>query len=195
MKKTITLITFGAVILIAFAATPGPSSSGAPASHTGAPGEQTCASSGCHDDNKINAGTAVVNVIVGENETSYVPGQTYPIKVKITDQNVSRFGFQIVALADKGNKDLGTFEITDRVRTQIIKNEHKLQNRNYVTYTFNGTDAIKNGVGEWIVNWTAPKDAKEPVTFYVGAVSANDDMSDKGDRVYTTELTINSKKQ
>ncbi len=34
------------------------SSSGAPASHTGAPGEKTCATSGCHDDHLINSGKA-----------------------------------------------------------------------------------------------------------------------------------------
>jgi hypothetical protein len=59
-----------------------------------------------------------------------------------------------------------------------------------VTYTFNGTDAISKGIGEWIVNWTAPADLKTPVTFYVAGVSANDDMSDKGDKVYTKQLTI-----
>lgn len=190
MKNVVTTILFGAVIMIVFAATPGPSSSGAPASHTGAPGEQTCAARGCHDDGTVNSGTAVVDIAMANGEKTYIPGHTYPIKIKITDSNVARFGFQMVALQSKSLVDQGTFQIVDSVRTQLINNEHKLQDRKYVTYTFNGTDAVKTGVGEWVVNWKAPDNAIETITFYVGAVSANDDMSDKGDKVYTSNFTI-----
>lgn len=194
MKKKI--ITSTALLLTAFlviAATIKKSSSGAPASHTGAPGEETCATSGYHDDNKINSGTAKVDLTFGDNETEFLPGHTYPVKVKISDPNVTRFGFQILALESKNSAEQGTFQITDSIRTQIVKNAYKLQDRKYVTYTFNGTDAVKTGEGEWVVNWTAPKESKKPITFYVGAVSANDDMSDKGDKVYTKSFTINNK--
>lgn len=193
MKKTITFFTMAAAILIAFAATPGRSSSGAPPSHTGAPEEKTCATSGCHDDNPINKGSALVSIEVGNGITKYVAGQTYPIKIRITDEHKQRFGFQITAMNSKTKVNLGSFEIVDSVRTQTVKNEYELKNREYVTYTFNGTDAVSSGVGEWIVNWKAPKDLSESVTFYVGAVSANDDMSDKGDKVYTRSLTLKNK--
>ena len=53
----------------------GPSSSGAPAAHTGAPGEKTCATVGCHDDNEINAGTAKVWFSIGS-ASNYVPKKT-----------------------------------------------------------------------------------------------------------------------
>ena len=66
----------------------------------------------------------------------------------------------------------------------------KLQERTYVTYTFNGTDEIAKGIGEWTVDWTAPENTNEPVSFYVAAVSGNDDMSDKGDMVYTKKLKL-----
>ena len=78
----------------------------------------------------------------------------------------------------------------DKVRTQILKNEMTLTNRSYVTYTFNGTDAVKTGLGEWTVNWIAPSTQVGPVTFYAGAVSANDDMTDQGDDVYTSNVTL-----
>lgn len=191
MKKTITFLTFGIAIAIAIAATPGRSSSGAPASHTGAPNEKTCATSGCHDDNPINNGTASLSLEIGNGITKYVAGHTYPIKIRISDDKKQRFGFQILALNAETKVNLGSFTIADSIRTQLVKNEYELKEREYVTYTFNGTDAVKSGVGEWIVNWTAPKNSSEPVTFYVGAVSANDDMSDKGDKVYTKSLTLN----
>lgn len=193
MKKTITLMTFAAIILIAFAATPGRSSSGAPPSHTGAPEEKTCATSGCHDDNPINNGSAAISIEVGNGITKYIAGQTYPIKVRITDEHKQRFGFQITAMNSKTKVNLGSFEIVDSIRTQTVKNAYELKDREYITYTFNGTDAVSSGVGEWIVNWKAPTNSAEPVTFYVGAVSANDDMSDKGDKVYTKSVTIKNK--
>lgn len=166
------------------------SSSGAPASHTGAPGEKTCATAGCHDDTTPNIGTAKVSLEFGNNEKEFIPGHTYPIKVKISDSKATRFGFQILALENKSQRDMGTFQITDSLRTQIVTNEYKIKERKYVTYTFDGTDAVSEGNGEWIVNWTAPADAKKPITFYLGAVSANDDMSDKGDKVYTSSFTF-----
>ncbi|MBK7819322.1 MAG: hypothetical protein IPJ60_18650 [Sphingobacteriaceae bacterium] len=120
----------------------------------------------------------------------YIAGQTYPVKIRITDANKQRFGFRITAMNAETQTNLGSFIITDAKRTQTVKNAYTLKEREYVTYTFNGTDAVSNGVGEWIVNWTAPKNSSEPVTFYVGAVSANDDMTDKGDKVYTSSLTF-----
>jgi hypothetical protein len=190
MKKQ--LLIPGAAILLAtllISATIRRSSSGAPPSHTGAPGEQTCATSGCHDDTTPNIGSAKIDLQFGENETTFVPGQTYSVKVRISDPKVTRFGFQLLALESKTLRDVGNFTISDSVKTQIVTNMYKLKDRNYVTYTFAGTDAVSEGNGEWTVKWTAPADVKKGVTFYLAAVSANDDMTDKGDKVYTTNYT------
>jgi hypothetical protein len=195
MKKKI--IAGAATVLLAFvllSATLSKSSSGAPASHTGAPGEMTCATSGCHDDNEINKGTASLSLEFGSNETSFKRGQTYPIKVKIADAKKERFGFQLVALDSKSQKNSGEFKILDSVRTQIVANRHKLTDRKYLTYKFNGTDATGDGFAEWTVYWTAPEDSKKAVTFYLAGVSGNDDMTDKGDKVYTANYTIKCNK-
>ena len=106
---------------------------------------------------------------------------------------MSRFGFQLVAL-DQTNSNAGAFQITDPAHTQFMKNEHSvvLQNRSYVTYTFAGTDALSNGMSEWTVNWVAPTSTAGPITFYAGGVSANDDMSDKGDFTYTASKIVNN---
>ncbi|MGE0568428.1 MAG: Reeler domain-containing protein [Bacteroidia bacterium] len=189
-KITISLLILCAGLVIS--ASRGKSSSGAPASHTGAPDEQTCATSGCHDDNNLNSGKAKFHVRLGENINSVESGKTYPITIQIIDENVTRFGFQIVAL-NENNENAGKFEILDKVRTQFVKNEYKLKNRQYVTYTFNGTDAVTEGKGEWQVNWTAPSELKGKITFYASAVSANDDMHDTGDIVYTYQLSLTAK--
>src|SRR5688572_18573262 len=106
-KNLTTTLAILAVLITLVSATVRKSSSGAPASHTGAPGEQTCATSGCHDDTTPNIGTAQVSLQLGNNEQTFTPGNTYPITVKITDPKVTRFGFQIVALESKSLKDMG----------------------------------------------------------------------------------------
>jgi hypothetical protein len=191
MKKNIVIsgASIGVLILM-LSATIRKSSSGAPASHTGGPGEKTCATAGCHDDTTPNIGSAQMNLQLGDGATEIIPGRTYPVKITITDPKVNRFGFQLMALENKTHKDLGAFQISDSAHTQIVTNEYKLKDRKYVTYTFDGTDAVSEGKGEWIVNWTAPLNLKKGITFYLAGVSANDDMSDKGDKVYTANFNF-----
>lgn len=193
-KKIIVISSLALFACVLSSASIDKSSSGAPASHTGAPGENTCAASGCHDDNKLNNGTASLKIEVGAHEKVIVPGQTYPIKIKISDKQVSRFGFQLVALESQSLDNCGTLMIKDSARTKLVSNAYKLKDRKYVTYSFNGTDATGEGVSEWIVNWKAPTNFKKSVTFFVAAVSANDDMHDKGDRVYTSKLKLRFKR-
>lgn len=190
MKKLLVTLSVLSLPFFIMSMMPDPSSSGAPASHTGAPDENTCGAVGCHDDKAINSGTAKLNIEIGNSITQYVPGKTYKIKVKITDAKVTRFGFQVVALFDQDHSNAGTIQITDLKRTQIVTNYKDLTNRKYITYTFNGTDAVSSGVGEWTFDWTAPTNNLGPVTFYTGGVSANDDMDDQGDYVYTNSVTI-----
>ena len=187
--KHIVMSLFVAVSIAIMAMVPEKSSSGAPASHTGAPGEANCATGGCHDDNSVNAGNAVLSIDLGS-ITNYTPGQTYPVKVRITDGSVGRFGFEILALVNGDTSNAGKLSLADPDRTQLTKNQYKMFDRQYVTYNFNGTDAISPGTGEWTVNWKAPSTNVGPVTFYASGVSADDDESDKGDHVYTKSLVI-----
>lgn len=190
MKKKILFSCILALAVIITAAVPERSSSGAPGAHTGAPGEQTCATSGCHDDNSVNAGSASLSIEIGESITNYVPGQKYAVKVRISESNINRFGFQLLALNNKTKSSTGSFQIADAERTQIVQNTHIFKDREYVTYSFNGTDTTSAGASEWIVNWTAPSSNVGPISFYAAGVSGNDDMTDKGDHVYTTSKVL-----
>ena len=166
-------------------------SAGAPPSSTGAPGEVTCNTTGCHDDGEMNIGTADVHLQIGDGVSDYVPGNEYEILVKISDENVNRFGFQLVALTDM-EENAGQFEIIDPDRTQIINNYYELKDRDYVTYTFWGTEALEDGSTEWLVRWKAPETDIGSVNFYLGAVSADDDGTDKGDESYNTSLSLSA---
>lgn len=192
MKNKIFAFTIILSLVVIIAATPERSSSGAPGAHTGAPGEQTCATSGCHDDNSVNSGKASLSIEIGSSVTNYVPGKTYTVKVSISESNVKRFGFQLLALNKSTLSSVGTFQISDAGRTQLVKNTQAFSDREYVTYSFNGTDATSEGMSEWIVNWTAPATDVGPVAFYAAGVSANDDMTDKKDHVYTFSKVLNN---
>ena len=190
LKPKHAILSASIVTMVAIMAmTPEKSSSGAPAGHTGAPGEPTCATIGCHDDNSMNTGKASLSIDLGS-ATNYVPGHTYPIKVRITEPSVERFGFQLVALTNTDTANAGSFLLSDVIRTQTVKSMYQFQNREYVTYTYNGTDAVSTGLGEWTVNWKAPASSIGNITFFASAVSGNDDETDQGDHVYTQSLTI-----
>ncbi|TAL63428.1 MAG: hypothetical protein EPN85_00135 [Bacteroidetes bacterium] len=188
IKRTIYL-TLLAIPLFLMAKLPEKSSAGAPAAHTGAPGEGNCGTIGCHDDNSTNSGNAILNVDMNA-INNYIPGKIYPINIRITEPSVERFGFQLVALVNSDTSNAGNFLLTDVVRTQLVKSQYQFQNREYVTYTYDGTDAVNTGLGEWTVNWKAPVTNQGAITFYASAVSANDDESDKGDHVYTKSLIL-----
>ena len=192
MKNKIFFLSVVLLAAVIIAASPERSSSGAPGAHTGAPGEQTCATSGCHDDNSVNSGKASLSIEVGSSVTNYVPGKTYAVKVSISEKDVKRFGFQLLALNKATSSSVGTFQISDAGRTQLVKNTQAFSDREYVTYSFNGTDASSEGMSEWIMNWTAPATNLGPVTFYAAGVSANDDMTDKKDHVYTSSKVLNN---
>jgi hypothetical protein len=167
----------------------GTRSDGAPVSSTGAPEETTCAMAGCHSDNSVNAGTAIPEIIIDGNPASYEPGKTYKITAKITDAEKQRFGFQLVAL-NTNNQNTGKLSLVDEERTQILKNYVKLTDREYVTYTYPGTDAVSPGKGEWSFLWTAPSQNVGAIRFYSAFASANNDRTDKGDHIYTQELQL-----
>ena len=190
MNKKIIYFAILSLPIFILAKMPEQLSFGAPVSSSGAPGEVTCAASGCHDDAPLNVGNAVLSISVANNITKYTPGQTYPITVRISETGVNRFGFQLVALKNNDNLNAGTVSITDPARTQMITNDIALLDRKYATYTYQGTAPSSPGVGEWTINWTAPDQNAGPVTFYVGSVSANNDHTDFGDHVYTTSLTL-----
>ncbi|MBL4624951.1 MAG: T9SS type A sorting domain-containing protein [Flavobacteriales bacterium] len=168
----------------------GVSSTGAPANHTGAPGENTCTKSGCHSDGILNSGTAISTLTIGNSITEYQPGATYDLSVLITDPAVVRFGYELTAIVDSDSSFAGDFTVTDLDRTQILPGTNEFVGRKYLTYTYNGTEPTNPGEGEWMAQWTAPSVDVGPVTFYLASVAANNDFTDDGDDVYFSQYQL-----
>jgi hypothetical protein len=189
MIKKILLI---APILLLTSAAMQIDSNSAPASTTGAPGEVDCTTSGCHQSFITNSGNGTVSIIPDSAIANYTPGKTYSISLEVNQANLIRFGFQMVALKDKDNSNIGAFTPTDGTRNQITTGFGNLSDRKYITYTFKSTSAQTAGKGVWSFNWTAPSTNEGPITFYAAAIAANNDGNDLGDYCYTNTLKINS---
>ena len=85
-------------------------SGGPPASRTGAPGEQTCAISGCHTGSTINSGGGALTVTGVP--TNYTPNQEVDITVTLIQAGRIRFGFEATVIDDQG-RAAGTLSITE----------------------------------------------------------------------------------
>lgn len=167
-------------------------SNGAPASSTGAPGEASCTASGCHDDKPLNSGLGISAITVGSGQNEYIPGTTYTVLIDINQGTLNRFGFQLIALKDADNSNIGTFTVTQTGRTQVIPGYGSLSKRKYITYTYPGTNAVLPGNGQWSFEWTAPATDEGSITLYLATIAANNDGTDAGDYCYLKSLQLKS---
>ncbi|HWB64971.1 MAG TPA: choice-of-anchor V domain-containing protein [Chitinophagales bacterium] len=190
--KRVTLI-FGlalATFIVLTSGQHGVESNGAPLGSTGAPVEHTCGKSGCHMGSDINTGSAILAIDYNNGNLTYQPGNTYNITVSLTQPGINRFGFQLVALKDADTSNAGELTVTDSERTQIFAGINEFAGRNYITYKYEGTNPYSAGKGQWSFKWTAPEAGAGPVTLYAAAVAANNDATDNGDSVYTTQINL-----
>ena len=167
-------------------------SAGAPIASTGAPNESTCARSGCHTGSTINSGSGILDIDFNNGLGTYEPGKTYKVTVSLDQENINRFGFQMLALQESDSTNAGVFKILDTTRTQVLEGVNQYLGRKYITYKYPGTIPYAPHLGKWTFEWTAPSTYDGAITFYAAAVSANNDGTDKGDIVYTKELTMSS---
>lgn len=158
-------------------------SSGAISEHTGAPGEQSCGRSSCHNV-MPNQGNATITIEFSDANDRYRVGETYTMKAFITNAATpARNGFQIVAL-DADNKNVGEWILTEPNRTKI-ESGFSFRDRRYITHTSAG-----NQQTSWNFNWKAPSNAVGQITFYLALLDANNNGSSSGDRLYTTSKNI-----
>ncbi len=188
--KIIYTISFIALVIITLSNTNRIASAGAPIGSTGAPDEATCGKAGCHTgNNNVNTGTGKLNLQMDHFSGTYLPGKVYTITTTIEQPHISRFGFAFTALNSTKQK-AGVLQTTDDNRTQLMKGTNAFEGREYLTYKPLGTNPYKTNKGQWTFLWKAPEQNEGPITFFVAAVAANNDGTDKGDEVYTDSLVL-----
>lgn len=152
---------------------------------SGAPGELTCAVSGCHEG-QPNTGIGQLLILA---PSVYEPAKTYEITVKhmTTEQSRRRWGFQLTAL-DQTNNKAGELQNSGSL-TQVIPGGPG-GNRQYIEHSFLGTFQGQAFQASWTFNWTAPSTDVGPVIFYAAGNEANNDGNNTGDQIYTTNATV-----
>jgi hypothetical protein len=155
--------------------------------HTGAPGEQTCARSGCHDSFGLNTGSGSITINApGLENNQYVPGQNYTVQVTVAFAGRNLFGVGFEALLNSG-ANAGV--LTAGAGNQILTGSILGNVRNTIAHVQNGGASPNTHTFQF--TWTAPAAGAGTVTFYTAGVCANGNGGDSGDNVYSTSRTLN----
>jgi hypothetical protein len=166
---------------------------GAHEGSTGAPGEKTCAQSGCHADATVSPGTLVNTLTFNGGDSVYTPGATYPVKIQVSKANIKRFGFQVTVLKSSDNSYVGSLIVTDATRTQLQNGISPNASRKYITHKSAGAAAVSTGLGEWTFNWKAPDTDVGAVKFYYATNATNMNNQNTGDQVFLSSFEVKPK--
>lgn len=153
-------------------------SSGSPGGRTGSPGDNGNNCTACHSGTPQNASDWISTDIPGN---GYVGGETYMVSATGTHTGVSRFGFELTAEDQNGNK-VGTIQVTNSTENQLANNGKS------ITHTSQGITPSGDSK-TWDFEWTAPEDVPGDITFYAAFNAANGNGGTSGDVIYLTSST------
>ena len=151
---------------------------GAPAVHTGSPGDGNVTCTSCHAGPLpvVQTGWITSNIPA----SGYVPGSTYAITATATRSGHTKFGFEISPL-NIGGTLLGSMVLTN-TETQLVGSSK------YITHTATGTSG--SGSKTWSFNWTAPSTGTGNVIFYGAFNVTNNNNGSSGDTIYKSTLSV-----
>ena len=148
-----------------------------PTAETGAPSENHCGNSSCHNT-ATNTGGGTLNVSF--NQSTYTPDSTYIVSVSTNETGKKRFGFEATML-DASNTKAGTFSLINLANTSLQTAASTRQYAGHKSATGNKT---------WTFKWKAPSTNIGDVTIYVSSICADSNGLKTGDHCYTTSLVF-----
>lgn len=159
---------------------------------TGAPGDETCATSDCHTGTPINGGggSVAVNFPDGQN---YVPGQKKTFTIVITDPVAKVYGFQMTARleSDLVNGQAGDFTAASKQLVICDNTTIKKASGCPAKYPVQFIEhSIPWTTGTINVTWTPPATDAGEVHLYVAANAANNNDSETGDHIYLADYIL-----
>lgn len=150
-----------------------------PTGNTGAPGETTCAKSGCHTGGNYS-GTVTLTGI----PDTVVPNQTYSITLT-NASNAVRAGFQMTCF-NGSNAMSGTFTAPQGSGVSIGSGANS---KKYPRQSSPKT--LSNGAAAWTFTWKAPATiVGDTATFYFASLCANGNGEKDGDNVLTSKKRV-----
>ncbi len=153
---------------------------GSPPGYSGAPGEPTCWTSGCHlaDDGTLFINSNAINITF-PGDRNYTPGVQQRLRLDVNDTNGFAYGFQL-SVRDLQNRQAGTLQpVGPTVVTASGGFEYLMHSMVLTTRQYQ-------------FDWTPPLKDIGPVSFYVAAVVGDNNQGPGGDRVHEKRITIPS---
>jgi hypothetical protein len=156
---------------------------------------QTCATSGCHTGNPLNASGG--SVTVTGLPTEWTPGQTYALTVTIQRTGQRLFGYQLSSVIDATNQQAGILT-AGNARSKIICGGGTLGTSTFPASCGSASSIqyaehvdARTVTSTYLVNWTAPVSASAgTVRFNVAGNAANGDITNQGDFIYTATYKV-----
>lgn len=155
-----------------------------PIGFTGAPGEQTCANSGCHAGSLTANATDITVLSVSNPSLSNGYAASTQYSLAVNAGSAALYGFSLTAVTSNGN-GTGTFALVSTGNTSLANGAN---NKQYVGHL----NAVSNNA--WTFKWTSPATNTDSVFFYLAVNQANDNGAGTGDniRLRTYVATSNS---
>ena len=161
-------------------------------SSTGAPGERTCAQSGCHEMSELISDDTTNSLVFSDGNSTFGDAME-GIRLIVRKKDCVKFGFQIVCL-DSLNKNVGSWVLLSKERVQMQNADFSVPGaagRKYLTHTFKGTQPQITGEIYWDFSWLPPTNGyKGPVTFYVMSNCTNNDNKNSGDALFASKHAL-----
>lgn len=136
----------------------------------------------------MNSGSGRLQIIVPGGATTYVPGQSIRLTVRLEDSAARRWGFELTSrsAATPANPSGTIAVVPGDTNAQVVGATGSVQ---HATHTSPGTRPDTTGSATWELDWTPPAD-NSAVTFYAAGNAANNSGNNQGDLIYTTSLTL-----
>lgn len=177
MKFKPTFFFLGTLVCWAFLTSTIRNPNNPPLGNTGAPGETTCAKSGCH----LNPGTITGTVSLSGIPDTVTANQTYMLTLTNTSTAV-RAGFQLTCL-DATNTKCGT------LTAGTGSNLGTFSNRQYVRQST--PKILAGGTTSWTFSWQAPATlAADSLHFYFVSLASNNNGNNSGDNVLKSSKKV-----
>jgi PKD repeat protein len=187
-RKLLFLFTPALFLFLAYKAST--NTSGPGGGYAGAPGENTCNTSGCHTGTLIKAGVkwSKIRFIGNFTGNGYIPDSTYTVTVTYRESGRARYGVQITCLT-AANDPAGTFTATNS-RVQRVTTTVSGKTREYISHTSTGSAPVVSDSVAWTFSWKAPSANLGNLKFYVALNAANNNSQSSGDSIYNRNFNL-----
>ena len=171
---------------------------GAPPRRSGGnfPGEQSCGTSECHNvtPNEGFPGSVSISINgIPVTAYQYLPGETVPVIVTVSDPDQIRAGFQITARTSDGCAAAGSFATVPSDMNVLAQQDtatHAPCPESTVEAFTHFFPKELNASASFELNWTAPMSDIGGIIFAAAGNAANGNNLNTGDRIYTTQTTV-----